>query len=596
MDNNVKKQKVNKHTVKRLLSYAKPYTKWFLLAVVVIFCVVGLRLFQPALIGKATDIIVEAVGGANLSEATQKVIGIAVLYILVLGLMLLLNYFQAILLSYIGQNVLYTVRMDVFKHLDRLSINFFNKTPLGKLVTRVTNDVETLNEMYTSVIVSVTESVFMLGGIMITMLIYNVKLALLTFTVIPFIIIITYFYNKLAESNYGKIRTRIAKINAFLSEHVSGMKTVQIFGIEDKVMKKFSIDSENLRKQHTIQITIYSIFGALNYLIKIICNIIMLYFGGKAFLAGNITLGTLVVFQNYIGRFFDPIMEIAEQLNIVQSATAAADKIFTLLDEDIEIKESPNAVELNEIKGEIEFKHVWFAYEGEDWILKDVSFKVEPGQNVAFVGATGAGKTTIQNLITRYFDIQKGEILLDGINIKDIKIECLRKNIGQMLQDVFLFTGDVNSNIRLRNDEITDEEIVEAAKYVNADGFISKLKHGYSEPVSERGSSFSAGQRQLISFARTLAFKPKVLILDEATANIDTETEELIQDALGKIMKGRTTLVVAHRLSTIQNADNIIVMHKGRIMEQGNHQQLLSNHGMYYKLYKLQYENSSNSN
>ena len=593
MDSNKKNKKVNKHTVKRLLKYAKPYIKWFMLAILVIFCVVGLRLAQPALIGKATDIIVEAVGGENLSQATKQVIGIAGLYLLVLGVMLLLNYFQAILLSYIGQNVLYKVRMDVFKHLDRLSISFFNKNPLGKLVTRVTNDVETLNEMYTSVIVSVTESVFMLGGIMITMMVYNLKLALLTFTVIPFIIILTYFYNKLAESNYSKIRTRIAKINSFLSEHVSGMKTVQIFGIEDKVMKKFAVDSENLRKQHMIQISIYSVFGPLNYLIKIICNILMLYFGGKAFLAGDITLGTLVVFQNYIGRFFDPIMEIAEQLNVVQSATAAADKIFTLLDEDIEIKESPNAVELKEIKGEIEFKHVWFAYEGEEWILKDVSFKVEPGQNVAFVGATGAGKTTIQNLITRYFDIQKGEILLDGINIKDIKIESLRKNIGQMLQDVFLFTGDINSNIRLRNNDITDEEIVEASKYVNADSFISKLKHGYKEPVSERGSSFSAGQRQLISFARTLAFKPKVLILDEATANIDTETEELIQDALGKIMKGRTTLVVAHRLSTIQNADNIIVMHKGKIMEQGNHQQLLSKHGMYYKLYKLQYENAA---
>ena len=593
MDNTKKKTQSNKHTVARLLKYAKPYIGWFILAVVVILCVVGLRLTQPVLIKNATDTIIDAVGGANVSAAGRKVAGIAITYLGILAIMLLLNYFQAMLLAYIGQKVIYTVRMDVFKHLDRLSIGFFNKTPNGKLVTRVTNDVETLNEMYTSVIVSITESVFMLAGIIITMLRFNVKLSLLTFTVIPFIILFTWIYNDLAEKNYSKIRTRIAKINSFLSEHIAGMKIVQIFAIEDKTMEKFSEDSENLRKQHMIQIGMYSVYGPLNYLLKFISTALLIYFGGKAYLAGEITIGTIVLFQNYIGRFFDPIMDIAEQLNVVQSATAAANKIFGLLDEEIEIKEKPNAVELDEIKGEIEFKNVWFAYEGEDWILKDVSFKVEPGQNVAFVGATGAGKTTIQNLITRYYDIQKGEILLDGINIQDIKIDSLRKNIGQMLQDVFLFTGDVKSNIRLRNEEITDEEIIEASKYVNADGFISKLKNGYDEPVSERGSSFSAGQRQLISFARTLAFKPKVLILDEATANIDTETEELIQDALNKLMEGRTTLVVAHRLSTIQNADNIIVMHKGKIVEQGNHQELLSKHGMYYKLYKLQYEHAA---
>ncbi|MEG0895587.1 MAG: ATP-binding cassette domain-containing protein, partial [Oscillospiraceae bacterium] len=311
---------------------------------------------------------------------------------------------------------------------------------------------------------------------------------------------------------------------------------------------------------------------------------------GIFYFDGAITIGTIIIFQRYIGKFFDPIQEIAEQLNIVQSAAAAADKIFTLLDEPIDIKDKEDAIELTKTKGEIEFKNVWFAYEDEEWILKDISFKVLPGQSVAFVGATGAGKTTIQNLITRYYDIQKGEILLDGINIRDIKVECLRKLIGQMLQDVFLFTGDVKSNIRLKNEDISDQEIINSSKYVNADGFISKFKNGYDEEVIERGASFSSGQRQLLSFARTLAFQPKVLILDEATANIDTETEELIQDALGKIMQGRTTLIVAHRLSTIQNADNIIVMHKGRIMEQGNHQQLLSQHGMYYKLYKLQYE------
>lgn len=584
---NLQIKKTNPKTIKRMLKYAKPYIGWFALTIVFILAIVALELYQPILLGNATDLIVENIGS---SEAANQIVGIGLKYLGIVLLSLGLSYSQSMVLAFIGQKVIFNVRMDVFKHLHKLSINFFNNNPIGRLVTRATNDIETLNEMYTSVIVNTLRSIALLIGIVVTMLTYNVKLAVLTFTVMPFIIIFTTWFSVASRKIYREIRVKISALNAFVSEHVSGMKIVQIFAVENKMLNKFKERSEELRKRLMDHIKIFAVYGPSNYLLNIVALVLLLWFGGKMYMAGEITIGTIVIFQRYIGKFFEPIQEFAEQLNIIQSASASAERIFDLLDEKPEIVDSPNAVDMKDLKGEIEFKNVWFAYKDDEWILKDVSFKVMPGQNVAFVGATGAGKTTIQNLITRYFDIQKGEILIDGINIRDIKLDSLRMNIGQMLQDVFLFTGNIKSNIRLRNDKITDEEIYDAAKYVNADGFITKFHKKYNEPVIERGASFSAGQRQLLSFARTLAFKPKILILDEATANIDTETEGLIQDALEKLMQGRTTLIVAHRLSTIQNSDKIIVMHKGRIMEEGTHQELLSHHGMYYKLYKLQYE------
>lgn len=584
---NLEVKKYNFKTIRRMLRYAKPYIGWFALSIVFILAIVGLELYQPIILGNATDLIVENIGS---SDAANQIIILGLKFLGVVLLSLGLSYAQSMVLAYIGQKVIFNVRMDVFKHLHKLSINFFNNNPIGRLVTRATNDIETLNEMYTSVIVNMLRSIALLLGITITMITYNVKLSLLTFSVMPFIIIFTTAFSVASRKIYREIRAKISALNAFVSEHVSGMKIVQIFAVENKMLDKFKERSEELRKRLMDHIKLFSVYGPSNYLLNIIALVLLLWFGGKMYIAGEITIGTIVIFQRYIGKFFEPIQEFAEQLNIIQSASASAERIFDLLDEKAEIVDSLNAVDMKDLKGEIEFKNVWFAYKDEEWILKDVSFKVKPGQNIAFVGATGAGKTTIQNLITRYYDIQKGEILIDGINIRDIKLDSLRMNIGQMLQDVFLFTGDVKSNIRLRNDKITDEEIYEASKYVNADGFISKFHKKYNEPVIERGASFSAGQRQLLSFARTLAFKPKILILDEATANIDTETEGLIQDALGKLMQGRTTLIVAHRLSTIQNADKIIVMHKGRIMEEGTHQELLAHHGMYYKLYKLQYE------
>lgn len=587
-------KKLDKKLLRRLLKYAKPYTLSFVLAIAIIIVIVILELYQPVLIGSAVDGFLsqysDKIVAQEQSIHAAGIIKISFTYLLTVVIIFILQYTQARILAKTGQNIIYNIRMEIYTHLSKLSLSFYTKNPIGRLVTRVTNDTEALNEMYTSVIVNIMKSVFVLFGVILTMITYNLHLSLLTFTVIPFIIIFTFTFKNISRKIHRKIRSKISAMNAFISEHVSGMKIVQIFAVEDYIYDNFKEENEKLRKEQMKQLYAFSIYNPTNYLMRIAAYCILIWFGGKMVVEGTLSIGTIVVFQRYITKFFEPIQELAEQLNIVQSASAASERIFQLLDEEPEIKDSKNAIDVTNFEGSIEFRNVWFAYKDDEWILKDVSFKVNPGEAVAFVGATGAGKTTIQNLICRYYDIQKGEILIDGINIKDIKVSNLRKNIGQMLQDVFLFSGDINSNIRLRNENITDEEIIEASKYVNADRFISKYSDNYKHRVIENGTAFSSGQRQLISFARTLAFKPDILILDEATANIDTETEVLIQDALKKLMKGRTTLIVAHRLSTIQNSDKIIVMHKGKIREEGTHQELLSEKGLYYKLYKLQYE------
>lgn len=600
-DNFEKPKKLDKNIAKRLLKYAQPYIWQFVLAIAIIFVIVAVELYQPVLIGDVVDKFLSRYSGAGANTVdagitqqsnVQGVIKISLVYLSTVVVVFVLGYAQAMILARAGQKIIYNIRMEVFTHLNDLSISFFNNNPIGRLVTRVTNDTEALNEMYTSVIVNILKSAFVLIGVVVTMFNYNVKLSLMTFTVIPFIAVFTFVFESTSKKIYREIRSKISALNAFISEHVSGMKIVQIFAVENEIFDKFKSENEKLKKENIKQLFAFSIYNPTNYLMNITAVSILLWFGGKMVMEGTVSIGTIVVFQRYISKFFEPIQELAEQLNIVQSAMAASERIFGLMDEVPEIKDSENAIEVDGFKGSIEFRNVWFAYKEDEWILKNVSFKVNPGESVAFVGATGAGKTTIQNLICRYYDIQKGEILIDGINIKDIKVSSLRKNIGQMLQDVFLFSGDIKSNIRLQNDNITDEEIIEASKYVNAHNFISKLPGQYHEHVIENGAAFSAGQRQLISFARTLAFKPDILILDEATANIDTETEVLIQDALKKLMKGRTTLIVAHRLSTVQNSSKIIVMHKGEIREEGTHQELLSNKGIYYKLYKLQYEHA----
>ena len=567
----------------RLLKYAKPFWIQITISLILLLGVVALELYQPVLLGKAVDEFI-------VNEDIDGVVRVAFLYFGTALAMFVLTYIQVMILQYSGQKIIYNIRVELFDKLQSLSIEYFNNHPIGKLVTRVTNDTETLNELYTSVIVNSIKSIFVLVGIIVTMTAYNLRLSLITFTVIPFIILFTVIFRKKTREIYRQIRRRVAGVNAYISEHISGMKIVQIFAVEKDVFNRFNEENSKLKKSYMDQLKIFSIYRPSMYILNIGAFALLIAFGGRMVIEGTITIGTIVVFQRYISKFFEPIQELAEQFNILQSSMASSERIFNLLDEEEYIENKNVTRKLEKVKGKIEFKNVWFQYKEDEWVLKDVSFTVEPGETAAFVGATGAGKTTIQNLISRYYDIQKGEILLDGINIKEFDLKELRKKIGQMQQDVFLFTGDIKSNIRLREENITEDDILKASKYVNADKFICKLENKYDQKVYERGATFSAGQRQLISFARTLAFDPDILILDEATANIDTETEVLIQDAMEKLMKGRTTLVVAHRLSTIQNADKIIVMHKGRIKEMGKHQELLANRGIYYNLYKIQYE------
>ncbi len=524
------------------------------------------------------------------SQDFTKLGWITLIFIGLTALSLLVNYGQMLLLQYTGQKIIYKIRNEIFEHIQSLSVQFFNNQPVGKIVTRVTNDTEVLNEMYTSVIVNSVKNGLMIIGIAGMMIVLNFKMAMFVFSVIPLILLSAFLFRKFSRKVYRDVRTRVAAINAFLSEHISGMRIVQIFAREKEVYEKFRNDNNLLKKANLKQLLIFSIFRPSMYFLYILAMAITLYFGGNMVIEGMMSIGVLVMFLQYVSQFFDPIQQLAEQFNILQSAMASAEKIFTLLDDESIIHDREEAIDIDGIVGKIEFKNVWFAYEKENWVLKDVSFLVEPGETAAFVGATGAGKTSILNLISRYYEIQKGQILIDDIPIYRIKKQSLRKYIGQMLQDVFVFTGDINSNIRLKNPSITGTEIVEASKYVNAHHFISKLPKAYEEHTYERGATYSTGQRQLLSFARTLAYKPSVLVLDEATANIDTETEMLIQDALDKLMKGRTTLVVAHRLSTIQHADKIIVLHKGVVREIGNHQELLAEGGLYYNLYQLQYK------
>lgn len=511
----------------------------------------------------------------------------AALYLAALIAGFALNAIQTYVLQKMGQDIVYEMREEMFSHIHSLSLNYFNTQPVGKLVTRVTNDTEAVNEMFSSVLVRLYKNVVKIIGYAVVMCRINAKLAGYSFLLLPLIGVLTFIFRHLSREAYRFTRNKITDINTFLSENISGMKLIQIFTKEKEKYVEFEDKSRGLLKAGYREMMIFAIFRPIIYFLSVVALVLIIFKGGNLVLAGTISLGTLYIFINYITSFFDPIQELAEQFGTLQSSLASAEKMFQILDAKPEIVNSDKPVDIN-ILGKIEFKHVWFAYENEDYILKDVSFTINPGEKVAFVGATGAGKSSILNLIGRYFDIQKGEILIDGVNIKDIDTDVLRGAIGQVQQDVFLFTGDIKGNISLRNENITLEEVKEAAKYVNADKFIDKLPGGYDEPVTERGSTLSAGQRQLISFARTLAYKPTILVLDEATANIDTETESLITEAMEKLMNGRTTIMVAHRLSTIQHADKIMVMNKGEIVESGNHQELLAKDGAYKKLYELQ--------
>ena len=511
----------------------------------------------------------------------------AALYLLMLFVGFVLNAADTWMLQRMGQNIIYRMREEVFGHIHSLSLNFFNTTPVGKLVTRVSNDTEAVNELFTTILVKLFKNIVKIIGYAVVMISINAGMALVSFLLLPVVTVLTFFFRYMSRKAYQITRNKITELNTFLSEHISGMKLIQIFAREDEKYKEFEHKSRELFRANWREVMTFAIFRPSIYLISILAMIIVIGTGSSYVLSGTLSLGTLFIFVSYISSFFEPIQELAEQFGTLQSSLASAEKIFSILDEKPEIVNPDKPVSV-QIQGRIEFKHVWFAYEKDDYILKDVSFVIRPGEKVAFVGATGAGKTSILNLIGRYFDIQKGEILIDGVNIKDIDTDVLRGAIGQVQQDVFLFTGDIKSNISLGNENISPEDVRAAAHTVHADTFIEKMPESYDAPVTERGSTLSAGQRQLISFARTLAYKPSILVLDEATANIDTETESLITQALSTLMEGRTTIMVAHRLSTIQHADKIIVMHKGQIKEAGSHQELLAQNGLYKKLYDLQ--------
>lgn len=510
-----------------------------------------------------------------------------ILFLLLLFSGFFLNLADTWLLQKMGQQIVYKLREETFTHIHSLSLSFFNTTPVGKLVTRVSNDTEAVNELFSTILVKLFKNVVKIIGYAVVMLSINVKMAGISFLLLPLVAILTFVFRHLSRKAYQITRNKITELNTFLSEHISGMKLIQIFAREKEKYSEFEGKSMELYRANFREIMTFAIFRPSIYLVSVIAMILVIRTGSLSVLNGSLSLGTLFVFITYISSFFEPIQELSEQLGTLQSSIASAEKIFSVLDVKPEIVSPADPAPVN-ILGEIEFRHVWFAYEEENYILKDVSFVIHPGEKAAFVGATGAGKSTILNLIGRYFDIQKGQILIDGIDIHEIDLDVLHGAIGQVQQDVFIFTGDIKSNISLNNEAISPDDVRRAAEIVNADPFIQKLPHGYDEPVTERGSTLSAGQRQLLSFARTLAYDPKILVLDEATANIDTETETLITQALARLMDGRTTIMVAHRLSTIQHADKIIVMHHGEIKESGTHQELLAKDGLYKKLYELQ--------
>lgn len=565
----------------RLIAYMKPYAHWVIFALLLVLGLTSFDLYRPMLVGDAIDTF-----GAN--GDYDVIIATAIKYAVVLALSFVFNIAQTWILQKTGQNIILQIRKDLYRHIQSLGSRYFDITPVGKLVTRVTNDVEALNEMYSGILVQLFRNIVKIVGLAGVMLVLDVRLAAISFVLMPLVIGLTVLCQKIARNIYRLYRTRLTDINTFLSEHLSGMKIIQIFGRQERKFEEFHDKNTKLYKAFYREMLMYAVFRPLIYILSILSLMIVLWFGSKNVFDEIISVGTLYIFSNYIRSFFDPIQELAEQFSTLQSSIASAEKIFTVMDEDEFIPEVENPKQPDKIIGKIEFDHVWFAYDGKNYVLKDVSFVINPGEKVAFVGATGAGKSSILNLIGRYYDIQKGHIYIDGIDIRQLSKKKLRSAIGQMQQDVFIFEGDVAYNIRLNDNDITDEQVKEAAEYVNASHFIEKLPQGYHEPVTERGATFSAGERQLLSFARTLAHNPSILVMDEATANIDTETEILIQEALEKLMDGRTTIMVAHRLSTIQHADCIMVMHKGRICERGTHRELLEQDGIYRKLYELQ--------
>ena len=583
------RQMPDREIVRRLMVYAKPYRLQFVLVGFAMLVSIAYDVISPLIIGKIEQFIV--------GDFAMKQVYLSVaVYAGILIVSMICTYIQAILLQRTGQRIISEMREDLFVHIEKLSHEQLNSIPVGKLVTRVTNDTNAISMMFTNLLVNLLKNVFVILGVLAAMLCLNFELTLMVLCFVPFIVLFTVIFGKFSRRAHRKVKDCTTDINTYLSENLSGIKLTQIFNREEVKMRDFEKRSVALGRAKREQIFVFGIFHPLVYMLYISSVLCLLYFGGKGYLDGTVFLGqvissgTVVSFYMYISKFFNPIQNLAEQFNWLQSAFASAEKVFTIMDMEPAMVDAPDAVELENVRGEIEFRDVWFSYVPGEWVLQGVSCHVNPKETVAFVGATGSGKTTILSLLCRNYEFQKGEILIDGIDIRKIRTDSLRKHFGQMLQDVFLFSGTIRSNIVLREEGISEEEIRKACHYVNADYFIDKLENGLDEVVRERGNNFSAGQRQLLSFARTIVHKPEIMILDEATANIDTETELLIQDSLEKMQNIGTMLIVAHRLSTIQHADNIIVLSHGQIVEQGNHHELLAKRGRYYKLYTLQYQ------
>jgi ATP-binding cassette, subfamily B, multidrug efflux pump len=569
--------------MRRLLFYIKPYRRSAYLAIACLLAGSALSNLQPYLISKAIDQYIQNGDFFGLAK-------ISAIYILTLALVFGLSFCQTWLINLMGQKIMYDLRIQIFAHLQKLDVSFFDRNPVGRLMTRVTTDVDALNELFTSGVISIFEDICTLSGIFIVLFFMNFRLALAMFAILPLLVFTTLMFKIKVRDSYRKVRTAIARINAFLQENITGSAVVQLFSQQKKQYLRFtSINKEHL-DANLESIFYYAIFFPLLEVVSALAIALIVWYGGHQVLSGFLTLGILVAFVQYSDRFFRPISDLSEKYTILQSAMASSERIFKLLDTEPSIVSPRSPKCLTVDNGSIEFRNVNFSYNPGEPVLKDISFNVNPGEKVAVVGATGAGKTTIISLLSRFYDVQEGEILIDGENIRSFDLQGLRKSIGIVLQDVFLFSGSVAENIRLWNENITDERVRQAAETVHASQFVQKLNSQFSTKVGERGSSLSVGQKQLLAFARALAYDPKILILDEATSSIDTETELLIRDALEKLLVGRTSIIIAHRLSTVQNANRIIVLHHGRIRETGTHQELLRLKGIYWKLYQLQYK------
>ena len=577
--------------MRRLLTYVRPYMRLAILALVLLVLVSVIDLAGPALVGFGIDrYIVPQTQSLSASGRGLGLLGVASVYLLILLVGLALRYLHVLMLSIIGQRIMFDMRSQMFEHLQRLSLSFFDHNPVGRLMTRLTNDVDSLNEMFTSGAISIFGDVLTILGITVLLLVINWQLALVTFIVMPPLFWIASYFRVAMRDNFRAIRVRLARINAYIAENIGGMYIVQLFNREQRNYERFDDLNRDYLAQTVRSLFYFISFSSITNFLSALAVALIIWYGGGRVLVGALTLGALVAYLQYVDRFFLPVRDLAEKYNILQSAMASSERIFKVLEESIIVQDPPEPQAFGKVHGEIEFRDVWFAYNPGDWVLKGISFKIRPGERVAFVGATGAGKTSLISLISRFYDVQKGAVCIDGIDVRNVRQKDLRKHVGTVLQDPFIFSGTIASNIRLHDKSISDERVRQAAEYVNAAHFIEQLPHQYEEEVRERGAGLSVGQKQLLAFARAIAFNPEILlILDEATSSVDTETEVLIQDALNKLMLNRTSIIIAHRLSTIRNVDRIIVMHKGRIVEQGTHEELLNRQGVYRRLYDYQY-------